>query len=573
MVLCRDCLADLSPAPPKTISNIGYLQIQKEVEIQPGFKRFMIMPHAQLIILNQDINNFTLIFPAKTSALCCILPKYVNHMALLREGEQKNFLSFRGPIEVETIPFILHKGEELSITKKDNASFYLLVIRKGVQLSLIVPVNTPNTLFSSESKFAKFAKTQNKKGLVYYNKQWIPKEDAAALRNLEQAENLRKTRIWETMKRAADLGVVVLKSGRVLNGRVTGRSQYKMLFLSKKRDYSIGIDDVALITFSEIMARDKLHTAVIHFNKAKKLLRDNRGSAMHHAEVAMKNLKGILKEVKTEYATAQNIIAEVASFIDNINSSLTKAGEVIYHDTIFPVKILDYHTQRGDILLRKKFWLKPEQLCRECNASGKLTCPTCYGKGRLIDDCIACVGGRITCTICEGRGRKKCSYCNGKGYIYVEKKQSTVIASFGSFGGGYGGCGRYYPRYGGGGSVYSSGRFMIFRPRTYYGYPYNRGSYLSIGNEEKAVKQICPKCNGTGTRLCPKTEKCIKCDGVGYFIEICPTCSGNKNISCSKCDGKGFSGEPQKDPVEKEILPGQESKDGSSSFKTPVAIP
>ena len=573
LFLGQESLTGAPPAPLEINSNIGYLLIKKDLEVLSSSKRLMIMPHAELLVLDQDINSFTLIYPKRLSAICCKLPKYAKNMVLLRKSERKNYLSFRGPIEVETVPFILHKGEELPITKSGNGVFNLLVTRKGVQLPLILPDDAPGTVFSSESEFAKFAEKQGEKGLIYYNKQWIPKDDAVALKKIEQAENLRKMQIWGNMKRAADLGVVVLKSGAVLNGKVTGNSQYKILFESDKRDYLIGIDDVAPITFSEIMARDKLDKALTHLNKAKNMRRDNRGSAMYHAEQAMKNLKDIPKSVKPEYATAKNMIAEVASFIDNINSSLTKAGEAIYHDTVFAVNTLNYHIKRGDVLLRKKFWLKPEQLCTTCHASGKLTCPTCRGKGRLVKDCLACVAGRIACTICEGSGRKKCSYCGGKGYIYIEKKQSTVVASFGSYGGAYGGYGRYYPASGGGTSLYSRGRFMVFSPRNYYGYPCYRGSTLSIGNQEKTVKKVCPICRGTGTVSCPKTEKCLKCDGVGYFIEMCPTCSGNKNISCGKCEGKGFSGEPQKDPEINENLPIEESKDAHSYFNIPVAIP
>ena len=561
-----------SPQPPEVKSTIGYLLVKKDLEVPPELKRLMIMPHAELIVLNQDINNFILIYQGKVTATCCILPKYAKNMVLLRKSYRKNYISFRGPVEVDTLPFLLYKGEELPIVERRDGFFYVVVTRKGIQIQLALRDDTPGTIFSTESEFAKFTEEQAAKGLVYYNKQWIPKEDAYNLRKIESADKLRKLHIWNNMKRAADLGVVVLKSGAVLNGKIIGSSEDKILFESDKRDYMLGVDDVAPITFSELMARDKIDKALTHLNAAKKERRDDRGRAMFHAEQAMKNLKDISLSAKTEYDAAKHIIAEVASFIDNINSSLTKAGETIYCDTVFPVNTLNYHLKRGDVLLRKKYWLRPEQLCNECHASGKLTCPTCLGKGRLIKDCPACIGGRITCTICHGLGRKKCSYCGGKGYIYVEQKQTSVSASFGSY---YGDCGygRYHPAYGGGRTLYSKGGYMFFQPANYYGGACYGGTSLTVGNQEKTVKKVCPVCHGTGTVSCPKTEKCTQCDGIGYFIEVCPTCKGDKNITCGKCEGKGFLGEPQRDPDIQKSSPVQEYKDSHSYFNAPVLMP
>jgi len=577
------CIADESPLPPETSSKIGYVFITEDLEVLPKTKRLMIMPHVELLILDQDINAFTLIYPSKLSAICCIVPKYATNMVLLRKAPHKDYVSFRGPIEVDTLPFRLKKGEEFPILKKNGDLFTVQVNRKNVLLPLLIPAEGVGTRFSPQSEFAIFAEKQKSKGLVYFNKQWIPKEDAVAMKKLEQNNKLRKSQMWENLKRGAELGVVVLKSGVVLNGKITGNSADKILFESGKRDYLIGIDDMAPISFSEIMARDKIDKAMSHLNKAKVLITPsvrnsqqkksaggkNRGRAMFHAEQALKQLKDISPLSKTEFKTAKNMLAEVSSIIDTINSSLTQDNEAIYHDTVFSVTTLNYHLKRGDLLLRKKFWLKPEQLCEECHASGKLTCPTCHGKGRLQKDCPVCIAGRVTCKICKGTGRKKCSYCAGKGYIYIEKKQSTVVASFGGFG-GYGG---YSPRCGGGTTLYSKGRYMFFQPGYCYDYPRYSGSYISVGNEERAVKKVCPVCHGTGTVPCPKTVKCTKCNGVGYFIEVCPTCGGEKNIPCVKCGGKGFHGEPQEDPEEVDKKLEDESKDAHSYFNAPVVIP
>jgi hypothetical protein len=575
--------AEVTPLPPGTESKIGYLYVNSNIEIAPSSKRLMIMPHVELLVLDQNSDDFVLIFPGKLSAICCVVQKNATNMVLLRKTTHKNYVSFRGPLEVNTIPFQLNKGEELPVSKKSSESFAVEVDRKGVLLPLVIPANIEGIEFSVRSKFAKFAEKQKKRGLVYFNRQWIPKDDALAMHKLEKNFKLRNSQMWENLKRGAELGVVVLKNGKVLNGRVTGNSADKILFESEKRDYLIGIDDAAAISFSEIMARDKIGKALCNLNKAKKLLKisgsdnlqkcsvanENRGPAMSHLQRALRELKNISSTTETEFKKAENMMTEISKITKTINRSLAKDNEAIYHDTVFPVEVLNYHLKRGDTLLRKKFWLKPDQLCDECRATGKLICPTCYGAGKLKKDCPDCIAGRIVCAICQGSGRKKCSYCGGKGYIYIEKKQSTVVASFG----GYGDYGGYNPPCGGGTTLYSKGRYMVFQPGNYYNYPRYGGSSLSVGSEEKRVKKVCPVCQGTGTVACPETIKCAKCNGVGYFIEICPTCSGNKTIPCKKCNGKGFYGEPQKDPEKLDASKNKEPKGSGSYFNAPVAIP
>jgi DnaJ-class molecular chaperone len=68
----------------------------------------------------------------------------------------------------------------------------------------------------------------------------------------------------------------------------------------------------------------------------------------------------------------------------------------------------------------------------------QITCPTCYGTGRI--SCNVCGGygkiektnanGRtsyVNCSRCGGDGKLKCTDCNGTGHIrkWVEKKNSN----------------------------------------------------------------------------------------------------------------------------------------------------
>ena len=118
--------------------------------------------------------------------------------------------------------------------------------------------------------------------------------------------------------------------------------------------------------------------------------------------------------------------------------------------------------------------------------------------------------------------------------------------------------------------IYGKGKLIVVKPYPYY-YPCYRGSYISIGSEGGVVKEVCPKCNGIGTLRCPKTIKCVTCQGVGYFINVCASCDGNKKLTCIKCAGKGYKGSPQILP--EKTVPVEEPKEGHSYFNAPVVIP
>jgi hypothetical protein len=486
-------------------------------------------------------------------------------MVLLRKVESDNFISFRGPIEVETIPIKLNKGEELPVKKKDDGNYMVQIKRQGNLIPLQIPESTAGVSFNTKSEFAQFTEKQKNKGLEYFQGKWLPFQEVSSKKNLLEKQRLKKEALWKNFKKGAMHGVVILKHGGVLHGKISGSNDHKILFVSENRDYFLSIEDIAPLDFETIIARGKLDKATTSLNKAKLSLKEDRGVSMFHAEKAMEHLKGITKKCAEEYKRSEELLGEVSSLIENIDSSLAKSGESIYRNAVFTNEELNYHLNQGHVLLRRKIWLRPEQLCKDCHSSGKITCSECKGKGRVFEDCELCVKGRITCTICDGKGRKDCDYCGGRGYVYREKKGSTVFASFG--------CPtrRYYPNYNPGTIVYSKDKLIVVKPYRYY-YPSYTGSYISIGNEGGGVeKKVCPRCGGTGTVPCPKTEKCTECRGVGYFIETCPTCKGNKKLSCPKCNGKGYNGSPQVMP--EKTIPVEKSKEGHSYFNTPVIVP
>lgn len=581
-----------SPVPPEIKSDIGYISVEEDISIVPAFKRFMILPHVELLVLSEDTDAYILVYLNKSSSFSCKVPKYAKNMVLLRETKQDHFISFRGPIEVKTIPFNLKKGEELPVTNKNDGNYIVQVMRKGEKIPITVPVDNPGILFNTQSEFAKFAEKQKSKGLSFYKGEWLPEKEVELKMNKEISERNKKERFWKNIKGAASHGVVVLKNGAVLHGKLSGSNDYNILFESGSRDYFLGFDDLADLSSSVILARGKLDKAGTSLFNSKRNIKKAQGVAMYHAEEALKHLQGIKKETAEEYSQAELLIAEVSSIIEDIDKYLNESGKAIYQNAVFPVENLNYHLENGHVLLRKKIWLLPEQLCDECHSSGKITCSDCKGKGRIAKDCELCVTGRITCTECEGKGRKECDYCGGKGYVYTEKPRTTVIASFGT--GFY--RRRYRPRYHPGTQIYSKDGIIAITPSyPYYYPPCDRGSYFSIGREETVVKELCPKCRGTGTLRCPKTIKCTECKGVGYFIETCKTCNGSKQLSCSECAGKGYNGSPQlipekPEPVEEESKkeseesaeelkdkqekePTKDPQEGQSYINAPVVIP
>ncbi len=54
--------------------------------------------------------------------------------------------------------------------------------------------------------------------------------------------------------------------------------------------------------------------------------------------------------------------------------------------------------------------------CGACSGSGKVTCPSCGGKGRHSR--FSSQGVETdTCLVCYGSGRARCDFCSGKGTI------------------------------------------------------------------------------------------------------------------------------------------------------------
>ena len=564
-MLSLQLYTDELPSPPAMNSEIGYIVVKTDIDIPAGRARVMILPHVELLILAEDMDAYNFIYVTGGTSLCCYMPKYAKNMVLLRKTKRENYISFRGALELQTVPFRLYKGEELPVTKKSDEAYHVQVIRNGETIPLILSRDTEGLRFSIRSVFAEFAEKQKKKGLAYYKGKWLPEKLAAAMAAEAEASRKKEKNLQESLRRAASEGFVVLNNGTVLRGRMTGSNGTHILFESEENDYYLGIDDIAHISFSEMEARSNIDMALSLLNKAHREIRNDRGMALFHAGEALKYLDKVEKNTSSEYKKAEKMITEISALIGDLDAELAEKNEAVYKNTVFPADVLEYHIKHGDILLHRKFWLKPGQLCPVCHASGFLTCPECHGAGKVKKDCPYCEGGRIVCPLCEGRGYRECGMCGGKGYIYQEQKGTSITASFGGY------CdGGYYPSYGGGTIGVSRGGVMIIQPQTYF-YPQYHGTYLSVGSGNETVKTVCPECHGRGIINCPKTVKCTYCDGKGYFIETCPVCKGKKKIICKACGGKGFTGKVQTmpEPEKKESA----EKKGHNYSTAPVVLP
>lgn len=538
----RQCADDNLIAPPEIESKIGYLTVAKNVALPPVSERLFILPQIDLLILEENDDAYMLVYPAKNYSTACVVPKYAKYTTIMIKDSAKKKLSFRGGLEVDTMELVLRKGEELSVKKKVKGGYIAMVRCNNQDLPFFVPDDLEGIEFKKESAFAKFAKSQNAKGLKYFNGTWMPADKVALLMEKNRKLDENKLFIWQNLIEGAKSGFVVLKDKKVLHGKLQGNDSTHILFAANGRDYWLGIDDVEPLDVKIILERGKVDTAQILLSKAQKLMQSDLGLAKKNLQDALSfandNISG-----KDSYAAqiADSTLKESLSLFKQIDARLKEHNEVIYDYAVFPKYVVDYHLEAGDMLLKRKFWIKPNQCCGLCKTKGQITCTLCLGKGVTSKNCPACEGtGKVKCPICEGTGWRECNICGGKGYIYQKSRSSTFFV----------GTSCYYPSYWRPGRVVTSGRnIAVIGPSPVFCGPYfGGGTFMEMGNPDQAIKKVCWQCGGTGTLQCPKTRKCMECKGSGLIFEICIKCHGRKKLECPDCHGKGFIGKVQEVP-------------------------
>jgi DnaJ-class molecular chaperone len=223
----------------------------------------------------------------------------------------------------------------------------------------------------------------------------------------------------------------------------------------------------------------------------------------------------------------------------DIDSYLRKKGLVLFNYETFPVDVLNYHQEKGHILIGERTWIKPEQLCKKCSGNGEIMCAKCQGFGRINRKCEKCQNGRIACHICEGSGYRPCSVCNGVGKFLRTCSRC----------GGSGVISGYYS-YPSGPSLYlSSGAITVGSFTPGFCYP----SYSS---------RTCPACGGYGNI----SIACSYCGGSGS------DCQGKGRIPCPDCKGKGFNGEAQQYPGE-DVVPESDAAGVSRGARSQKLLP
>ena len=173
-----------------------------------------------------------------------------------------------------------------------------------------------------------------------------------------------------------------------------------------------------------------------------------------------------------------------------------------------------------------------KETCAQCNGTGNVECARCNGKGEVLvkenEPCPICssnykddeegfgftstrrrgmVSVEVECSNCHGKGEiwitPRCQFCGGKGYEIIRE----------------------------------AGRFD------------RKEKCNSCGGSGKCegYSQSCPKCHGNGKVEVQRT--CSRCKGKGTVttggMVTCPACNGKCNVTCERCDGRGFTYRPK----------------------------
>ena len=545
---CLRLSAGDAPSPPFVKSEMGYLLVLRgEVDVHPRVSRVMILPQVESVVLCRNDKAYYLMTPySSDESVACEVPRDARGELLMRQvaGKDSNHVYFAGAMEVATVPILLLKGDELPVKKVVDGGWMALLRRGGDVFEIFVPSKLAGVEFSKKSLFDKFAEAQKAKGLVWWDGAWISEAEAERSRRERRRLEARRSELWKAMKAAAASGVVVLKNGDTLEGRLVGVGDRSIMFESKGKDFWLTLDDVAPLSKAGVLARGRITRAESFFAKARPLVESDPGMALSYLKRAEKLLRSVDSgEAEGAYERSRGVLDEVLAERRGIESALASEGKVAYHQAVFKNEVLEAHLAAGHVLLKRKYWLEPEQVCAKCHGAGDISCPVCHGKGWRKVDCPDCVDGRTVCPICGGKGVRDCSYCRGRGYVYKRAAPRNRYCF---------GTGVYGPVQNGGVSVTSlsgGGVVVVSRP---YIYPYFSGSCIDIDGGDGVDKVVCPICGGRGVLLCPKTVKCPKCHGKGYFIEKCSACGGEGRIACPDCGGKGFHGEPIKLDIEKD---------------------
>ncbi|MFZ2653623.1 MAG: hypothetical protein WAX69_01790, partial [Victivallales bacterium] len=401
--------------PPDIESKTGYLSFAAETAIQPEIRKIFIAPQTKLPIMLDASEYYLFLVKIDFYSVCCLIPKYQKYMVLMEPSKDMRFMYFRGGIEAGIVPFVIRAGEDMPITGSDEKYYFVSVKRMGVNATVKIPKNMEGLSFSRESAFAKFAAEQRRKGLGYYNGAWFPAAQVETLRNSQLSREAKKQNRWDTLKAQAESGVLVLKNGKVLHGSYKGADKVSILFESEGVTRPYGTDDVADIDMVRALSLGNLDSADSLVSKAKSLAAGYPGEARRYAEQAQACLRKVNPAITDLMGKAMDLGAQITKINSGIDEDLKSKNLVLYNHEAFSKDTLEYHLKNGHVLLGKKIWILPDQMCRRCSGNGEIACAKCQATGRINKKCPKCQNGRITCHICEGSGFRVCNVCSGAG--------------------------------------------------------------------------------------------------------------------------------------------------------------
>ncbi|MCX6352029.1 MAG: hypothetical protein NTX03_09225 [Bacteroidetes bacterium] len=271
----------------------------------------------------------------------------------------------------------------------------------------------------------------------------------------------------------------------------------------------------------------------IEFEAKGKLKKDESGTATNriYSSYTGQNLEITFNAYKVKDNYSQKIVylicvnsPDVKKIISQLCSNCKGKGQVIEHEKC------TYCNGDG------------KENCDQCSGNGKtycgyckegkIQCNSCYGKGDY--QCNVCYGqGKFQCSQCYGQGKFSCNDCYGKGELTCNKCDGT---------GQVGEVGQY------------TGKTYYHLCQTCTG----RGKAACRNCRGEGILK-CENCKGKGTLKCENcsakgTLTCSTCSGKGKitcqncngnYSTICSKCSGtgNTDLVCSHCDGKGISNE------------------------------
>lgn len=341
--------------------------------------------------------------------------------------------------------------------------------------------------------------------------------------------------------------IIQLKDGKVIEGNIVGETKNDIMVESKGKSNIISTKDIKNIEREDKLInndRTIYEDGINMIEQAKEYKsKDKYFQAIDFFKKAHKKINKISDKTKYTRFKKEQLI-EIENNLEKINKEMEEKNLAIYKEKVISkeeLKEINGHIEKGEIWFQEKVWIKPEQLCKKCNNTGKTTCNNCKGSGEKNLKCTNCNKGYITCSKCNGKGQYTCPECNGKCKFLISCKQC-------------GGQGRYTCNTcGGTGQRKQQCRACVGsgKVREYYGSVETRVICYNC-NGSGSVFEPCTRCGAKGERICATCsgkgeywETCSECGGQGIIScdrEVpCPTCGG-KHIfyfECKKCNGKG----------------------------------